>query len=90
MYYLIKTRTRLCVYKTGNSFLIVDKQTDREIDRKISKKWAKYIVNENAVLGKNSILYKTHKPNNPVRFLKTNRVLKKQSVLHLLMILKQG
>ena len=105
MSYLIRTRTRLCLYKTGNSFLIVDKQTDREktyeqferrsflqidydpttlhinkvkewvtkwISRsEISKEWAKYIVNENAVLGKNSALYKTHKPNNPVRFLKT-------------------
>ena len=30
MSYLIRTRTRLCLYKTGNSFLIVDKQTDRE------------------------------------------------------------
>ena len=37
----------------------------------ISKKWAKYIVNENAVPGKNSTLYKTHKPNNPVRLLTT-------------------
>ena len=32
----------------------------------ISKEWAKYILNENAVPGKNSKLYKTHKPNNPV------------------------
>ena len=37
----------------------------------ISKEWAKYIVNENAVPGKNSTLYKTHKPNNPVRLLTT-------------------
>ena len=37
----------------------------------ISKEWAKYIVNENAVAGKNSTLYKTHKPNNPVRLLTT-------------------
>ena len=37
----------------------------------ISKEWAKYIVNVNAVPGKNSTLYKTHKPNNPVRLLTT-------------------
>ena len=37
----------------------------------ISKEWAKYIVNENAVSGKNSTLYKTHQPNNPVRLLTT-------------------
>ena len=37
----------------------------------ISKEWAKYIVNENAVPGKNSTLYKTHKANNPVRLLTT-------------------
>ena len=37
----------------------------------ISKEWAKHIVNENAVPGKNSTLYKTHKPNNPVRLLIT-------------------
>ena len=31
MYYLIRTWTRLCVYKTkGNRFIIVDKQTDCE------------------------------------------------------------
>ena len=34
----------------------------------ISKKWAKYIVNENVVPGKNSTLYKTHKPNYPDAF----------------------
>ena len=38
---------------------------------KISKEWAKYVVNEFAVPGKNSTLYKTHKPNNPVRLLTT-------------------
>ena len=37
----------------------------------ISKKWAKYIVNEKAVPRKNSTLYKTHKPISPVRLLTT-------------------
>ena len=38
----------------------------------ISKEWAKYIVNENAVPGKNgTTLHKTHKPNSPVRLLIT-------------------
>ena len=37
----------------------------------ISKEWAKYIINVNAVPGKNSALYKIHKPNNPVRLLTT-------------------
>ena len=37
----------------------------------ISKEWDKYNVKENAVPGKNSTLYKTHKQNNPVRFLTT-------------------
>ena len=35
----------------------------------ISQEWAKYIVNMDAVPGKNSTLYKTHKPNNPVCLL---------------------
>ena len=39
----------------------------------ISKEWAKYIVNEDTVTGKNSALYKTHKPNNPVRLSTTGR-----------------
>ena len=37
----------------------------------ISKEWAKYIVNKNAVPGKNSTLYKTHKPNNLGHLLTT-------------------
>ena len=37
----------------------------------ISKEWVKYIANENAVPGKSSTLYKTHKPNNSVRLLTT-------------------
>ena len=37
----------------------------------ISKEWAKYIVNEDTVTGKNSVLYKTHKPNNPLRLSTT-------------------
>ena len=37
----------------------------------ISKEWAKYIVNEDTVTGKNSALYKTHKPNNPIRLSTT-------------------
>ena len=46
--------------------------TNKWISRnEISKEWAKYIVNVNAVPGKNNILYKTHKPNNPVRLLTT-------------------
>ena len=46
--------------------------TNKWISRnEISKEWAKYIVNVNAVPGKNSTLYKTHKPNNPVRLLTT-------------------
>ena len=46
--------------------------TNKWITRnEISKEWAKYIVNVNAVPGKNNILYKTHKPNNPVRLLTT-------------------
>ena len=45
--------------------------TNKWISRnEISKEWAKYIVNVNAVPGKNSTLYKTHKPNNSVCLLK--------------------
>lgn len=52
----------------------VKERTTKLISRnEISKEWSKYIVNETVVLGKNSTLYKTHKPNNPVRFLKTGR-----------------
>ena len=44
--------------------------TNKWISRnEISKEWAKYIVNVNAVPGKSNILYKAHKPNNPVRLL---------------------
>ena len=46
--------------------------TNKWISRnEISKEWGKYIVNVNAVPGKNSTIYKTHKPNNPVRHLTT-------------------
>ena len=46
--------------------------TNKWISRnEISKEWAKYIINVNAVPGKNSTLYTTHKPNNPVRLLTT-------------------
>ena len=46
--------------------------TNKWISRnEISKEWAKYIVNVNAVPGKNSALYQTHKPSNPVRLLAT-------------------
>ena len=37
----------------------------------LSKEWASFIVNPNAQLGKNSTIYKTHKPNIVVRFLTT-------------------
>ena len=44
--------------------------TNKWISRnEISKEWAKYIINVNAVPGKNRTLYKTHKPNNLVRLL---------------------
>ena len=39
--------------------------------KEISKKWARYIVNENAVTGEHSMLYKRHKANNSVRLLTT-------------------
>ena len=46
--------------------------TNKWISRnEFSKEWAKYIINVNAVPGKNSTLYKTHKPNNPVYLLTT-------------------
>ena len=46
--------------------------TNKWISRnEIIKECAKYIVNVNAVPGKNSTLYKTHKPNNPARLLTT-------------------
>jgi len=35
----------------------------------ITKEWKDYIINLNAKPGKNSILYKTHKPGNPVRLV---------------------
>ena len=35
----------------------------------ITKEWKNYVINENAKPGVNSTLYKTHKPNNPVRLL---------------------
>ena len=37
----------------------------------LSKQWALFIVNPNAQPGKNSALYKMHKPNIPVRLLTT-------------------
>ena len=37
----------------------------------ISTAWKDYIINEDAVPGKNTPLYKTHKPNTPVRLLTT-------------------
>ena len=50
----------------------VKEWTTKWISRKeISTEWAKHIVKENAVLGINSTLYRTHKPNSPVCFLKT-------------------
>ena len=38
---------------------------------KLVKKRAKYILNENVVLGRSSTLYKSHKPNKPVHLLTT-------------------
>ena len=35
----------------------------------ITKEWKNYVINENAKPGVNLTLYKTHKPNNPVRLL---------------------
>ena len=50
----------------------VKDRTNKWISRnEISKEWAKYIINANAVPGKNSALYQTHKPNNPVPLLTT-------------------
>ena len=37
----------------------------------LTKEWASFIVNPNAQPGKNSALYKTDKPNIPVRLLTT-------------------
>ena len=37
----------------------------------ISKEWAKYVVNENGIPGKNGTLYKIHNPNNLVCLLTT-------------------
>ena len=39
--------------------------------KEISKEWKDYIVNYDAQPGKNSTLYKTHKPDIPVRILTT-------------------
>ena len=48
----------------------VNKWTTKWISRnENSNEWAKHIVNVNAAPGKNSTLYKTHNPNNPVRLL---------------------
>ena len=41
----------------------------------LSKEWASFIVNPNAQPRKNSTLYKTHKPNIPVRLLTTGDVI---------------
>ena len=50
----------------------VKEWTTKWISRnEISKEWVKQIVNENAVPGKTSTLYKIHKPNNLVRLLTT-------------------
>ena len=50
----------------------VKEWTTKWISRnEISKEWAKYIVNENVGPGKNSTLYKTHKPDNPIHLLTT-------------------
>ena len=38
---------------------------------KLSREWTSFIVNPNAQTGKNSTLYKTHKPRIPVRLLTT-------------------
>ena len=64
----------------------------------ISKNWARYIVNKNAVTGEHSMLYERHKANNSVSLLTTecNTVIEnlsrfiKWSVPLLLIILKQG
>ena len=49
------------------------KQFSKKCVRKgeLSKEWASFIVNPNAQPGKNSTLYKTHKPNIRVRLLTT-------------------
>ena len=49
------------------------KQFSKKCVRKgeLSKEWASFIVNPNAQPGKNSTLYKTHKPNIKVRLLTT-------------------
>lgn len=39
--------------------------------KEISNAWGEYVINNEAVPGKNATLYKTHKPGNPVRLLTT-------------------
>ena len=39
--------------------------------KEISKEWGEYVINTDAVPGKNATLYKTHKQGNPVRLLTT-------------------
>ena len=50
--------------------------------RELLKSWASFIVNPDAQPGKNSTLYKTHKPNIPVRLLTTgcNRAIENLAI----------
>ena len=57
--------------------------TNKWISRnEISKEWAKYIINVNAVPGKNRTLYKTHKANNLVHLLTTGCNTAIENLLH--------
>ena len=57
---------------TGKHIQQVKAWADKWLKReKISQSWYNFIVNHNAIPGKNSTLYKTHKTNIPVRLLTT-------------------
>lgn len=57
---------------TKKHISIVKKWANKWFHReKISKLWYNFIINDNAVPGKNSTLYKTHKSDIPVRLLTT-------------------
>ena len=57
---------------TSSHVEIVTAWTKKWFDKgQISKDWKEFITNEAAQPGKNSTLYKTHKPGTPVRLLTT-------------------
>ena len=57
---------------TNEHIEIVEHWSQKWVKKKeISEKWGEYVINTDAIPGKNATLYKTHKQGNPVRLLTT-------------------